>query len=263
MVTDSVTAMLYLNKAGGRVPSLMDITKKILTYALDFNISLSAEYITSKDNELADSQSRDFQNPHIEVRVKPFLFKKINKLFGPHDVDAFAAMENHHLKQYVSWRPDPYSMYPDLFSRTFPRGRIYCFPPFTLVLRLLTKISQEEKNATVILPFWIGQPFWPIMLDLLTEWPAILPLQSLQSPKGIFNRNPVQQHQLLACSLSGSWEKRRAFQAMRSNTHFDATSPTTLEEVRPSSITTGTFPSTRYSELRGMILRPSIRTPAF
>jgi hypothetical protein len=47
VVTDSVTAMLHLNKAGGRVPSLMAITKKILTYALEFGISLSAEYITS------------------------------------------------------------------------------------------------------------------------------------------------------------------------------------------------------------------------
>jgi hypothetical protein len=34
-------------------------------------------------------------------------------------LDCFAAMENHQLKHYVSWNPDPYSMYPDLFSRIF------------------------------------------------------------------------------------------------------------------------------------------------
>jgi hypothetical protein len=262
VVTDSITAMLYLNKAGGRVPALMAITKKILLYALSFEITLSAEYITSKDNELADTQSREFLHPHIEYRLKPFLFKKINKVFGPHEVDGFAAMENHQLQHYVSWRPDPYSMYPDLFSRKFPQGRVYCFPPFILVLRLLTKISAERKCATVVLPFWKGQPFWPVMLDLLTEWPAILPLQSLQSPRGIFVRDHIQQHQLLVCSLSGNLEVRSAFQELRSNTPFDATRPTLLEEVRPSWTTTDTFPSTRYTELRELILRPSIRTPA-
>jgi hypothetical protein len=262
VVTDSVTAMLYLNKAGGRVPSLMAITKKILKYALSFGITLSAEYIKSKENVLADSQSREFLQPHIEYRLIPSLFKKIDLVFGPHQVDGFAAMENHQLKQYVSWRPDPYSMYPDLFSRKFPRGQVYCFPPFILVLRLLTKISQEERVATVVLPFWKGQPFWPVMLSLLTEWPAILPLESLKSPRGIFNRDRIQQHQLLVCSLSGNLEDRTAFQEMRSNTHFDATSPTLPLGLRPSRTITDTFPSTRYSELRELILRPSTRTPA-
>ena len=114
--------MLYLNKSGGRVPSLMGITKRILSYALEFGIEISAEYITSEDNKLADTQSRVFLNPHIELRLKPSVFRAIDRLFGPHQVDCFAAMENHQLKHYVSWNPDPYSMYPDLFSRKFPKG---------------------------------------------------------------------------------------------------------------------------------------------
>jgi hypothetical protein len=254
---------LYLNKAGGRVPSLMAITKKILVYALSFGISLSAEYITSKENVLADDQSRIFLKPHIEFRLKRSIFNKIDKFFGPHEVDCFAAMENQQLSSYVSWRPDPFSMYPDLFSRKLPRGRLYCFPPFILVLRLLTKILQEERRATLVVPFWQGQPFWPQLLDLLTEWPALLPPDSLKAPKGIFTRDYIQQHQLLVCSLSGNLEHRSAFQAIRSSTHFDATSPTLLGAVRPSEVMTGIFPSTRYSELRSLVMRQSIRTQAF
>jgi hypothetical protein len=100
------------------------------------------------------------------------------------------------------------------------------------------------------------------MLDLLTDWPARLPLEAVQSPKGIFVRGHIKQHQLLACSLSGNSELRSAFQAMRSNTHFDATSSTTRKAAKRFKTTSVTFPSTRYSELRGLILRRATRTPA-
>lgn len=264
VVTDSMTAMLYLNKAGGRVPSLMAITKKILTYALRFNITISGlvHYITSAENKLADFQSREFANPHIEFRLQPRIFSKIDRLFGPHEVDTFAAVENHQLPLYVSWRPDPFSMYPDIFSRKLPRGRLYCFPPFCLILRLLNKIRLEARSATVIVPFWVGKPFWPILLDLLTDWPAILPAQSLKSPKGIFIRTEIQQHQLLACPVSGNVELTSDFQRRRSCTHWDATSPTVLEAARRFKTMTDIFPSTRYFELKGLIWHKSSPTPA-
>jgi hypothetical protein len=255
IVTDSMTAMLYLNKSGGRVPSLMAITKKILKYALSFNITISAEYITSEDNKLADAQSREFVNPQNELRIQRQIFQKIDSFFGPHEVDAFAAVENHQLPLYVSWRPDPYSMYPDLFSRTCPRGRLYCFPPFALILRLLTKIRKEGRDATVIVPFWVGRPFWPVMLDLLTEWPALLPMRSLKSPKGIFKRGVISHHQLLACPVSGNVERTSVFQQMRSSTHWNATSKTTQRAALRFSSTKDTFPSTCYPELKELILR--------
>ena len=165
------------------MPSLMRITKRILSYALEFNILISAEYITSEDNKLADTQSRVFLNPHIELRLKPSVFRRINEFFGPHEVDCFAAMENHQLQRYVSWNPDPYSMYPNLFSRKFPRGNLYCFPPFSLISDLLTKVQDEEADVTIIVPFWKGRPFWPRLLDMLTQWPALLPCPTLQAPR--------------------------------------------------------------------------------
>jgi hypothetical protein len=91
-VTDSVTAMLYLNKAGGRVKTLTKITKMIFKTALDRQITISASYINTHDNKIADEASRVFHNPEIELMVNPAWFLEINRQFGPFTLDCFAAM---------------------------------------------------------------------------------------------------------------------------------------------------------------------------
>ena len=262
VVTDSATSMLYINKTGGRVPSLMAITKRILKYALEFKITLTAEFIGTKANWRADDLSRKFEHPQYELRLKKDIFASVDQFFGPHQVDTFAAVENHQLPLYISWRPDPFSMYADLFSRKLPQGSLFCFPPFCLILRLLNKIRAEFRQATVLVPFWVSRPWWPVLLDMLVEPPAILPPNSLKSPRGIFKRSPIQQHPLLACSLSGDVALTSAFQATRLSTHWDATSRIQQMAARRSRAMSAIFPSTRYSELQELTQRRSSPTLA-
>ena len=55
--TDNTVALSYLNKMGGRVPTLSRIAERIHAFALKHRLVLSAEWIPSEAN-LADKESR-------------------------------------------------------------------------------------------------------------------------------------------------------------------------------------------------------------
>ena len=72
------------------------------------------------------------------------------------EIDLFATRTNHKLPEYVSWKPDPRSVAIDAFSITWNKF-IYCFPPFSIIWKVLKKIRQELSTAILILPFWPTQ----------------------------------------------------------------------------------------------------------
>jgi hypothetical protein len=61
-----MTALIYINKMGGKVHSLVGVVKMILEFALEHRIHLRAEYISTLDNKIADRLSRQFDNPQIK-----------------------------------------------------------------------------------------------------------------------------------------------------------------------------------------------------
>jgi hypothetical protein len=258
VITDSMTALIYINKMGGRVPSLVAVTTLIHDFALEHQIHLRAEYISTLDNKIADRLSRKFDNPQIEFMLNPSIFTKLDLIWGPHQVDCFASMNNCQLQHYVSWLPDPFSLYPDFMSKEAPEGRLYAFPPFSMVLPTLTKLARESRTATVVIPFWPTRPFWPVLLSLLTDWPILLPLNPLSLPRGVSDPSMTPpDFQLIACSISGNQPKRRDFQKQRGSMVSNATKPTGQASLQRFRHMNALFASTRSSELLELILLPS------
>ena len=58
---------------------------------------------------------------------------------------------------------------------------MYVFPPFSLIHRCLQKVIVIEDRAQVLLvaPVWRSRPWYPILLDLLTDQPCSLPINLL------------------------------------------------------------------------------------
>jgi hypothetical protein len=250
--------MLYINKLGGRVQSLRAVTKRIWGFAQSRKLLLSAEYINTLDNKLADRQSRVFDNPNIELSLRTTIFKSVQQALGPLEIDCFAAMENHQLPKYMALRPDPFSIQTDFFAKTSPRKRLYCFPPFNLVLRLLSKLEREKSTAVVILPLWPSRPFWPIMLTMLAQCPLTLPHDPLTHPRGLFKKDESPQFPMIACLLSGENGAREHFQMLRGNSGSTTSTRTRLKEtlVKCASIN-GTFSCTPNSSLLELVMLPS------
>ena len=139
LMCDNTTGVCYINNMGGsKSQKCNDITNQIWTWCKDRNIWLSAVHLAGILNTDADRESRQF-NDDIEWMLDPEFFKEICKIFGKPDIDMFASRLNFQIKPFVSWRPDPESIAVDAFYYDWSNKFIYCFPPFSVIQRVLRK----------------------------------------------------------------------------------------------------------------------------
>ena len=190
------------------------MAQTIWAWCIDSNIWLSACHIPGSQNTDADKQSRVF-NVSTEWSLCTQVFEDIQKLWGKFDVDLFASSLNFKIPSYVSWRPDPNAMFVNALNMNWHNYSFYAFPPFSLIGTWLQKIQQDRATGVVIVPLWPTQPWFTVLLYLLTDNPRILPCSKTlltQSHNGTLHhlRNQLR---LIACKLSGQRSNREAFQA--------------------------------------------------
>ena len=78
-------------------------------WCLQRGITLSADHLPGIYNTTGDAKSQIFHSS-AKWQLLPSVFRRINTLFGPCQVDLFASRLNHQLPCYISWCPDPFSM---------------------------------------------------------------------------------------------------------------------------------------------------------
>lgn len=93
------------------------------------------------------------------------------RLFFP-SVDLFASRINTQLKNYVSWNPDPGSLFFDAFTINWQQlSTIYAFPPFSIIDRVLQKIKQDRAEGILIVPCWETQLWLPVLMRMCVAPP--------------------------------------------------------------------------------------------
>ena len=76
------------------------IARSIWQFALERNNFLSSAYMPRKQNTLADSKSRVF-NDRTEWMLNPEGFQKLFQFWGPFEIDLFASRLNKQIDNYV------------------------------------------------------------------------------------------------------------------------------------------------------------------
>jgi hypothetical protein len=122
---DNTTAIAYINKMGGR---------------------------TEHCGYGASIETSGFMQPlygtDLEWKLNPIVFEKVTLILGKPSIALFAYRINHKIKPYVSWGPDPETIFFKL------EIIIYGFPPFSLINRMLKKIKDDQTKGIVIVPLW-------------------------------------------------------------------------------------------------------------
>ena len=80
------------------------------------------------------------------------------------------------------------------------------FPPFSVIQQELQKISEEEATGLLVVPHWPTQTWWPYLMNMLIDFPLMLPRKedTLHLPAQPQLPHPLHKKlQLLACRLSG------------------------------------------------------------
>ena len=213
--SDNTTTVSYINEMGA-IKSVLcnDMAQSIWAWCIDSNIWLSACHIPGSQNTDADKQSRVF-NVSTEWSLCTQVFEDIKKLWGKFDVDLFASRLNFKIPSYVSWRPDPNAMFVNALYMNWHNYSFYAFLPFSLIETCLQKIQQDRATGVVVVPLWPTQPWFTVLIYLLTDNLRILPCSKTlltQSHNGALHplRNQLR---LIACKLSGERWNREAFQA--------------------------------------------------
>ncbi|XP_059062817.1 uncharacterized protein LOC131855559 [Achroia grisella] len=166
---DNTTAISYINRMGGiQFPHLNDLAKSIWCWCEERNVWLFASYINTKENTIADEESRKL-NLDTEWELSDWAFQKIVITIGNPEIDLFASRTNTKCQKYISWKRDPEAFMVDAFTINWDSYFFYAFPPFSLILKCLRKIIRDSATGILVFPYWPGQAWFPLLQDLLAS----------------------------------------------------------------------------------------------
>ena len=125
----------------------------------------------------------------------------------------FASALTFQLSKYCSRVQDPQAWAIDTMSFPWSGLRLYAFPPFSLLPRVLQKVAQDEADLLLIVPHWPQRPWFLRLLSLLVDFPRSLsPLPDLvHQPISLFPHPHPDRLHLLLWPLSGNVARRQAF----------------------------------------------------
>ena len=66
----------------------------------------------------------------------------------------------------------------DALQQDYRKERAWANPPFNLIGRFLARIKRQRATAVVVVPVWPTQPWWPLLAEMLTAEPVLLPHRS-------------------------------------------------------------------------------------
>ena len=125
---DNLTAVTYINKMGGtHSPECNHVSQQIWEWLVAREILLSAAYIPSDANVVADFHSRCFHE-NKEWALKDTIFALLPPTYGSPGIDLFASSTNAKLPLYISWLPDPQAYAVDAFTVSWQDLNFYAFP---------------------------------------------------------------------------------------------------------------------------------------
>ena len=201
---DNSAAVANLAHMGGKTDELNSLAREIWFWCIKRNIWLSVAHLPGKLNVEANKMSRTLHDD-MEWQLDRDVFLQVCTVLGSCGIDLFASRLNYHLEKYVSFLPDPLARAVDAFTFTWEHFTYYAFPPFSLLGKIIQKISMDKATVVLIAPLWTTQPWFAPMLKLVAADSYILPpiQQILSFPTNPHRKHPLQTTRLAAFRLSG------------------------------------------------------------
>ena len=174
ILSDNVTTVAYVSNQGGPSKDLTQIAKAIWHLVASNNIALQIRHISGTNNVDADHLSR-LQDKYNWM-LHPKLFHLIDTLYGPHTIDRFVSATNSQLPRFNSRYHEAHAEGVDALAQgNLDTERNFVNPPFRLIPHVLRVIQAQRAEATIIAPFWLSQPWFRMLRQLLVCPPLRIP----------------------------------------------------------------------------------------
>ena len=118
------------------------------------------------------------------------------------------------MKPYITYQPDPEAYAVNAFCVPWENYVFYALSPFSIIQQVLQKVVAEKATGLLVVPHWPTQSLWPFLMNMLINYPIILPRgkETLYLPA-----QPQLVHalhnklELLLCHLSGNSSMTKEF----------------------------------------------------
>ena len=189
---DNITTMFVMNKGDSTAPHLSRQAAALLKTCYKSGIRIICRYVPGTENSLADALSRWSQD-RSDYQIHHGIFQAVDQLWGPHTVDWTATRHNTMLPRFCSRFLDDRATYVDVLRSFNAKENGFCNPPFALIPKLLGLLENCNTDISMVVPIWMAQPWWPVLLSRTVDFPVLLPRveglfrdhhhQSLPAPK--------------------------------------------------------------------------------
>ena len=127
---------------------------------------------------LADLLSRRDKVVHTEWTLVQTVVDSLCITWNKPNVDLFATRLNNRLPVFVSPMADPLAVEVDAMSISWKGMYAYAFPPFVMLGRVIEKILTDHPCELILIaPKWPNQSWYARLLELLVDFPLVLPLR--------------------------------------------------------------------------------------
>ena len=209
---DNTSSLAWINKQTAPNEAVFNIVKEFWLYCISKKLVVSASYINTNLNKVADKESRKLRD-NLEWTLESAIFLKIVNTFGPVTIDLFASRINAKVECYYSYTPDPEAYGIDAFSHSWQQDHFYAFPPFSCIAQVINKIELDNATGILIVPLFTTQPWFTRLLRILISEPLLLPKSQncLYFPYRTKKQPNLPKFQLIACHVSGKSTKTKEF----------------------------------------------------
>jgi hypothetical protein len=177
---DNQTVLKILLSGTTRSPLMMRELRKLFELCGLHGITLRPEYIRSHLNILADRLSR--VKDQNDWKLNPVLFEDAAARWKRPTIDRFASENNRQCRRYNARYLGPTCEARDAFSQVWKGEQNWLNPPWGLIGKVLQKVRREGCAATLALPFWTSQYWWPLLQEMADDMVYYPPRRELFLP---------------------------------------------------------------------------------
>mmetsp|Transcript_27203 Transcript_27203/g.33009 ORF Transcript_27203/g.33009 Transcript_27203/m.33009 type:complete len:630 (+) Transcript_27203:1385-3274(+) len=162
LYTDSQAAYHIITAGASCKSHLHRIGVSLFWYCVEHGIRLDVSWIPRDLNQLADHLAGIYDRD--DWRLNPDWFRYLDGLWGRHTIDRFATHLNNLLDRFNSaWYCPGTAGVNCLRLLDWKDENNWCNPPFKLIGELVRVLRAQRARATVIVPYWTRQHWWPLL----------------------------------------------------------------------------------------------------
>ena len=169
---------------GGPSVAVSRVVEVIWEWCVTEDIALEeVVWVPSESNVEADFESRVVDSD--DWRVGLSVFREAERRWGPHTVDRFASEHNTFLPRFNASRWCPGVEAVDAWAEVWSEENNWAVPPLSRAGAVLALVEEQKACATVVLPNWPAQPWWPLLQRLEVSSFLITARDLVESPSGV------------------------------------------------------------------------------